>query len=343
MNKKLNSNVMELVKEQCDKINFSGVILGKDNEDVLFESAFGFANRSDKLENNMDTRFGIASGCKIFTAVAICQLVEKGLLTFETKLEDCLEANFPHFDEKVTVHHLLTHTSGVPDYFDEAVMDDFEDLWKQNPMYRIKRLEDFLPLFQDQKMMFSPGEKFHYNNGGFILLGLIVESISRQKFQDYVVEHIFSPAEMKESGYFSFDCLPGNTALGYIDEEDGSWRTNIYSLPIIGGSDGGAFITAKDMIRFWEALLTNRLLKEDMTRKLLTPYAQEEVDGDEYYGYGVWISKKDDDIFKYHVMGYDPGVSFASSFYPKLGLKLVIPSNRSWGPHDVTETIEDYL
>lgn len=145
---------------------------------------------------------------------------------------------------------------------------------------------------------------------------------------------------MDDSGYFCLDCLPPNTANGYIEnDQDGTWRTNIYSVPIKGGADGGAFITAGDMINLWEGLLGNKLLNERNTNLLLTPHVC--VDGnEEFYGYGIWITKRKGRIFKYHVMGYDPGVSFHSSVYPSLGLKMVIPSNKESGAYDITKAIE---
>src|SRR5690606_18248653 len=141
---------------------------------------------------------------------------------------------------------LLTHTSGIPDYFDEQVMDDFEDLWRRQPMYLMQTASDFIPLFKEQPMMFQPGERFHYNNAGFIALGLIVEQLTGSEFTDVVQERIFGPANMLNSGYFRLDRLPGQTAFGYIEEE-GAWRTNHYAIPIRGGADGGAYVTAGDM------------------------------------------------------------------------------------------------
>jgi CubicO group peptidase (beta-lactamase class C family) len=211
-------------------------------------------------ELTYNSRYGIASGCKLFTAIAICQLVEEGKISFDSKLSDCLTIDFKHFDDKVTVHHLLTHTSGIPDYFDEDVMDNFEELWVNNPMYQIRKLKDFLPMFQNVPMKSQVGESFHYNNAGYILLGLIVEQASELEFSDYVQKHIFNKADMTQAGYFSFDSLPPNTALGYIYNPDGTWKTNIYSLPVIGGSDGGAFVTANDMVKLWNALMNYQLL-----------------------------------------------------------------------------------
>ncbi|MGY3718247.1 serine hydrolase domain-containing protein [Sutcliffiella cohnii] len=334
-------NLKMLIEQTCKSIDFSGVVSIQKGQEVLFQSAYGLSNRSDKINNKMDTRFGIASGCKIFTAVAISQLVEKGVLSFETRLKDCLPITFSNFDENITVHQLLTHTSGIPDYFDEAVMDDFADLWKERPMYTIERLHDFLPMFQHNEMMFTPGEKFHYNNAGFIVLGLIVEEVSRVSFTDYVQKNIFDRCGMEKSGYFSLNHLPWNTAIGYIDEQDGNWKSNIYSIPIKGGADGGAFITASEMERFWERLLNNKLLNEEFTIKLLTPHIFE--DEESYYGYGVWISKKNGEIYKYHVMGYDPGVSFHSGYYPRQESAITVLCNKSYGAYDIVELVEGNL
>ncbi|AZV59902.1 serine hydrolase domain-containing protein [Peribacillus frigoritolerans] len=330
------------IEATSKEIEFSGVISVKAGDDLIHSSAHGYSNRADEIMNTTETRFGIASGCKLFTAIAICQLVQKGKLRFDSKLKDCVRIVFPNFNQNVTIHHLLTHTSGIPDYFDEEVMDDFEELWQNNPMYHVKGLKDFLPMFQGEVMMFQPGGRFHYNNSGYILLGLIVEELTGLEFTEYIDKNIFLPCEMKNSGYFSMDQLPKNTALGYIDEENGAWRTNVYSLPIKGSADGGAFITTSDMFRFWDGLFSNKLLNQEYTNLLLETHIATEDEG-EYYGYGIWIHKKNDAIFKYHLMGYDPGVSFNSAVYPEKRLRTVITSNKGRGPYHITRAIEKEL
>jgi CubicO group peptidase (beta-lactamase class C family) len=169
------SELERAIAEQHEKSPFSGVIWLKERDKIIFAESYGLANRSEAIPNTLQTRFATASGTKTFTGVAICQLVEQNLLAFDTLLKDCLNISFPTFDPAISVHHLLTHSSGIPDYFDEAVMDDYEDLWKDRPMYSVRSLEDFLPMFQDRAMEFAPGEKFAYSNAGYILLGLIVE------------------------------------------------------------------------------------------------------------------------------------------------------------------------
>jgi len=334
----LNNLVVHDIQESK---GFSGTTLLKKVGEKPVISSLGYANRAEQIPNQTETKFGIASGCKLFTAIAICQLVEEGKIMFETRLLDCVDFVFPNFADNITIHHLLTHTAGVPDYFDEEMMEDFEDLWKALPMYSMRNLKDFLPLFQNEPMKFTPGKQFSYNNSGFILLGLIVEKVSGMRFTDYVEKNIFKKAGMIDSGYFAFDALPCKTAQGYIDFENGGWKTNIYSLPVRGGSDGGAYITVKDMTLLWESLLTHQLLNESTTNKILTPHV---VDEDEsYYGYGIWIDKTDGEVSKYHIMGYDPGVSFHSAYYPGINTILVVCSNASSGAYGVMAEIEKLL
>ncbi|SDL63786.1 serine hydrolase domain-containing protein [Sediminibacillus halophilus] len=325
--------------EAVEKEQFSGTIIVNKDGQTLFEHAGGYADKASQRLNFHDTKFGIASGCKLFTAIAVCQLVENGSLSFQTRLSECLKMDFPLFDQSITIHHLLTHSAGIPDYFDEEKMDDFEELWKQTPMYLMKNPVDFLPLFQEKSMKDKPGNRFHYNNAGYILLGLIIEQQTGLSISDYVEKYIFQPANMLDSGYFSLDQLPGNTAFGYIHNDDGTWRTNIYSIPIKGGADGGAFTTAPDMMKLWEALLNHQLFSKVLTDLLLTPHIKVK-DGVEY-GYGVWINREGKYPWKYQVMGYDPGVSFHSAHYPQLNITMAIPSNQSSGPFSIMKLIEE--
>lgn len=304
---------------QENSVSFSGTLALGLGTGLEAQAAYGFANRSERLPNAADTRYGIASGCKIFTAVAVCQLVEQGKLTFETRLADCAGMEFPAFDPAITVHHLLTHSSGVPDYFDEETMDDFEELWRERPTYRMTEVSHFLPLFAEEAMKFAPGERFAYNNSGYILLGLIVEHISGLPFRDYAQTHIFNRCGMADSGYFRMDRLPERTALGYIDGDKG-WKTNVFSLPVVGGPDGGAFTTVFDLDQFWDALLGHKLLSEKMTRRLLSPQIFE--DEATAYGYGVWIGMNGQKVRCRYIMGFDPGVSMVSRVYADSGLRV---------------------
>jgi CubicO group peptidase (beta-lactamase class C family) len=333
MKKKVEKEIESLQRD----IDFSGTFYVK-TADEEFTRSYGFANRSEKIVNQTNTRYGIASGSKILTAIAICQLVEQGKLSLETKVKDYLHIDFPHFDQQITIHHLLTHTSGIPDYFDEEEMDDYEELWATTPMYRIRKLQDFLPLFQDKKMKLSVGSKFHYNNAGYIILGLVVEQASGLPFSKYVEQFIFGEVGISDSGYFSMDALPERAALGYIEEPEENYRTNIYSLPAKGGSDGGAYVTVKDMATIWEALVNYQLLSEEMTKTLLHPHVQ--INKDIYYGYGVYMKKQEGKVEKFILMGYDPGVNFRFVYYPEENISIIVCSNKSDGAFDMIQKIE---
>ncbi|MNO32143.1 putative penicillin-binding protein PbpX [compost metagenome] len=338
----LQERLRNTIQSEAEATGFSGTVLVYSDTTVAASGAYGCADKAEQKPNRPDTRFGNASGSKLFTAIAVCQLVEQGKLALDSKVMDILEqAEFPQFSMDITVHHLLTHSSGIPDYFDEETMDDFASLWATRPMYRLRQLKDFLPMFHELPMKFAPGTRFHYNNAGYILLGLLVEKFAGVPFTDYVEQHIFKACGMADSGYFPLDALPGNTAMGYIMKDDGTWTTNIYSIPVKGGADGGAFITAPDMLRLWENLLGHKLLGKELTALLLTPHIHE--DKAEYYGYGVWITKRGSGVYKYHVMGYDPGVSFHSTYYPASGVGTAVLCNQSRGAYRMMRAIEECL
>jgi len=320
---------------------FTGVVSVHEGENAIFAQGYGYANRAERLPNTPETRFGVASGSKIFTAIAILQLVEQGRLGFDSRLLELVKADFPHFDPGITVHHLLTHTSGAPDYFDEEFMDDFEAMWKEVPVYTLHGPRDLLPLFQHQPMKFAPGMRFSYNNGGYVLLGLIIEAVTGQRYVDYVTENVLVPAGMVNTGYFPMHALPEHTAYGYIEGENGSWVTNIFAVPAFGQPDGGAFTTAADMARFWDALRQHRLLVPEMVARMLTLQATE--DDSNGYGYGVWLKHQAGVVNAFYVVGEDPGVSFLSRVYPATNRLLTILGNTDSAAWPVARALEPYL
>ncbi|VDG96951.1 Penicillin-binding protein E [Lysinibacillus sphaericus] len=329
--------------EKQKELSFSGAFFGRKGDNII-TGRHGYANWSDKIENQVNTRFSIASGCKIFTATAICMLIEEGKLTFDSKLSDYVAIEFPHFNSEITIHQLLTHTSGVPDYFNEDVMEDYEELWESRPAYNVRSPKDLLPLFQHEPMQAEPGSPFQYNNSGYILLGLIIEHVAKVSFTEFVEDRIFLKADMQDSGYFEMDRLPARTALGYIENEDGSWKTSIYSLPAKGGPDGGAYTTVLDMEKFWNALTTNELLSKEMSENLLKPREVVNEDGLIYYGYCGYMAVDNQlNVVKYIQMGYDPGVNFRAVYVPKEEATIVVCSNKSDGAYEMLKEIEGVL
>jgi CubicO group peptidase (beta-lactamase class C family) len=334
----------DAVARQHKRSPFSGVISVREQGEILFAQGYGMANQAEQIPNTVHTRLAMASGGKTFTSVAIGQLVERGQLTFDTRLKDCLAIPLPLFDPDVTVHHLLTHSSGIPDYFDEASGDDYGDLWHEHPMYEFRALRDYLPLFADRTMEFKPGEQWAYNNAGFIVLGLVVEQLAEMPFSEYVEKHIFQACGMASSGYLYLDRLPGGTAQGYIPAKEGGWRTNIYAVPIVGGADGGCYTTVHDLARFWDALMGYRLLSQATVTRMLTPHCRTDPNDEEsYYGYGIWIELEKGEPRAYTMLGEDPGVAFFSSFYPVKQIQFTLLGNTVAAAQSMYECIAPIL
>ena len=262
-------------------------------------------------------------------AVGILQLIEHGKLGFTSTLGELLDIDLHNIDPYVTVEQLLNHTSGVPDYFDESVMDDYEALWADTPSYRIRHNCDILPLFIDKPMMYPKGEKFQYNNTGYILLGMVIEKVTGMDFDTYLKQYVFDVCGMKSTGYFELDRLPAKCANSYIFcPETAEYRTNIYSVGAKGTGDGGAFVTADDIMKFWKGLLDHKLLSAEMVNKMLSKQSGDGSDPEEgYYGYGVWIIENPDGKDYVYMQGCDDGVSAMAEYNPNNGMISVMLSN----------------
>lgn len=316
------------IKEIMD-VNFRGIVYLVQDNKVLCESITGFADLANEIPNSLDTKFASASAGKVFVAVGILQLVEQGKIHFDDTLGTLLDIDLHNIDADVTVEQLLNHTSGVPDYFDETVMHKYEELWTNYPNYKIRCNSDLLPLFIDKPMMYSKGEKFQYNNTGYVLLAMIIEKVTGQLFDRYLKENIFDVCGMVSTGYYELDRLPAKCAGNYIYcEETKDYRTNIYSVDAKGTGAGGAFISVKDMICFWKGLLGGKLISKEMVSQMLRRQSGDGIDPEEgYYGYGVWIIENPDGRDYAYFQGCDPGVSFLSEYNADENIISVLVSN----------------
>lgn len=322
--------------------DFSGVVTIRQKGHVLYEGAFGYADRSNRIANTLATRFGIASGTKFFTALAIGKLIEAGKLSLSTLLKECLTLNFAHYSQDITIQHLLTHTSGIPDYFDEDSVADFDNFHLSIPWYALKSPRDYLALFPDEPMKFAPGQGFSYSNGGYILLGAVIEELAGMRYQEFVEQEIFKPIGMDQSGFFASNKLPERTALGYIKEEDGGWRTNVFNLPIIGASDGGAFTTVGDIATLWKSFWGYEILSKALVDIYSQVHVRAEPAGEHiYYGHGLWI--REHERRDYYLVGGDAGVSFKSLVNLAAGLEVTVISNSSHGAWPILREIDGAL
>lgn len=291
------------------KADFNGVISVSQGGEPLFKKAYGYADLPNKRPNTIDTKFGTASAGKAFVAVAIFKLIEEGRLSLGSEIGSLVNFDLKAISGKITVVQLLGHTSGIPDYFDESVMVDYAELWADVPNYRIRSSADLVPLFIDKPMVYKPGERFQYNNTGYVVLGLIIEKITGMGFDAFLKETIFSPCGMRDTGYYELDRLPENCASAYIlDEKRNEYYTNIYSIDAKGTGAGGAFTTAGDVEKFWTHLKDGEIISKTAVSEMLSPKAE-----NGQYGYGFWIMQGDAAPPLPYFQGSDPGVNFISS------------------------------
>lgn len=300
---------------------FSGVVLVADDEKALYETAAGWADREAETLISPDTRFNLASMNKMFTAVAVLQLAEQGTLAFDETIATYLP-DYPNREvaEQVTIEQLLTHTSGLGDVFTEQFFTD---------PHRYRSNADYLPLFADEPLLFPPGEQFTYSNAGYVVLGLVIEVLSSQSYDDYVRTHIFEPAGMTATSAFDIDEAVPDLALGYTTqdaagEETGVLRPNADLMPGRGFAAGGGYSTAGDLLRFRQALYGGRLLSPASVDLLTT--GRVEVGPAASYAYGFFDRVQGGRRVVGHGGGA-PGVCSSLGMYPETGYTVVILSN----------------
>lgn len=312
----LESHLNELAAQ--DK--FSGAVLLAKNDKILFEQAYGFANHAFDVRNRVETKFNMGSMGKMFTAVAILQLVQTGKLSLnDTLIKDLPDYSNKEVASKITIYQLLTHTSGIGG-------DIFTKEFQESSMIKFGTLESLLPLFVNEPLEFEPGAKWSYSNAGFIVLGLVVQHASGQSYYDYVREHIFKPAAMTSTDNYSADADVPNLALGYtrMGAEPDTRRSNIFSLQR-GGSAGGGYSTVGDLLRFSRALQSHKLLNPEFTKMIMTGKVATQ-DPNSKYGFGM------EERFERGVRivghsGGGPGISSNLDMYPDLGYTAVVMSN----------------
>lgn len=323
----------DALTQLAEESGFSGVIVVDRPEKPHLNLAFGFANRAAEVPNTISTRFGLASGTKPFTAVAILHLVETGRLDLDDSVRGLLGNVIPNVDEGVTVRHLLTHRSGVGDYLHESDGWVFDDYVMSVPPHTLVTARDYLPMLAHLPQLSPPGKRFDYNNGAFVLLALIAEVASGSDFHQLVKDVVFDPAGMTSAEFLRLDELPPDAALGYLYLQ--GHRTNVLHLPVVGSGDGGCFANAHDLSRFWNALDAGRLLQPE-TVALMRTATQDEPGDSMRYGLGFWLHKeKPVSIME----GQDAGVSLRSLHDASSGVTATVISNTSEGAWPIAEML----
>ena len=332
------------VDQQIDTIadlgttgQFAGAVLIAQDGAPVYMAAYGLASRSPDVPNQTDTRFNLGSMDKMFTAIAILQLVEQGQLSLDGRITDYWP-DYPNQEvaREVTIHHLLVHTSGMGDCFE----GDFFT----TPKDQLRALEGYLPLFVDDPLQFEPGTQFAYSNEGYIVLGLIIEKVTGQSYWDYVRENIYQPSGMSHTDAYELDTEVPNRAIGYTTldaqgNETGALVDNTPLMPIKGTSAGGGYSTVEDLLNFSNALLGYQLLSPESTELLLA--GKVEVRRGITCAYGFF----DKTVESQRVVGHTggaPGVCAFMEMFLDSGYTVIVLSNTDQGCSPVLEFLWEH-
>ncbi|MGH3712878.1 MAG: serine hydrolase domain-containing protein [Micromonosporaceae bacterium] len=323
--------------EAAERAGFSGVVRLDRSGDTELSAAYGLADRAHGILNTVDTLFATASGSKGLTALAVMGLVERGALELGTTARSLLGEDLPRIADDVTIEHLLAHRSGIGDYLDEDAVGDINDYVMPVSVHELAKTEQFLPVLDGHETVFPAGERFAYNNGGYVVLALLAERASGVDFHELVRTLVCESAGMVDTAFLRSDELPGRAALGYLSVD--GLRTNVFHLPVFGNGDGGIYSTAADLSAVWDALFAGRIVSPERVAEMIRPHSDWPHES-KRYGLGLHLHATGDAVW---LEGYDAGVSFASLHQPSTSITYTVASNWSKGAWPIIELLNDRL
>lgn len=316
---------------------FSGsVLLAKDGK-VLFKGAYGLASKRFNVPNRVDTKFNLGSMNKMFTGVAIAQLVQSGKLALDDRLSKFLSTDWlpREVTDQIKIKHMLTHTSGLGSYFNDTYMNSSKTLFRE--------LDDYKPLVAGSELAFEPGADWQYSNTGMFLLGVVIEKVTGQDFFDFIRKSIYTPAGMVNSDCYDMDRPVPNLAMGYSNEQfddDGpQWTNNMYKHVVRGGPAGGGFSTVEDLLRFDIALRSHKLLNPKYTEMVWS--GKPELNSPDY-GFGFGTAGTSDDRRVGHSGGFS-GISSNLDMFLDSGYTAIVMSNYDGGSRAVSSKMQQLI
>jgi CubicO group peptidase (beta-lactamase class C family) len=328
-------SLQEALDRAAEHSRFSGVVRVDRSGGIEICQAYGLADRAHEVPNTVETLFAVASGTKTLTALAVMSLVERGTLELGTTARSLLGDDLPLIADDVTIEHLLAHRSGIGDYLDENAADDIRDYVLRVPVHELATTEQFLSVLDGYETVFPAGERFAYNNGGYVLLALLAERASGVEFHDLVRTLVCEPAGMVDTEFLRSDELPGRAALGYLSVD--GLRTNVLHLPVRGNGDGGIYSTAADISALWDALFAGRIVSPGRLAEMVRPRSNWPEES-RRYGLGFHLQATGDGVF---LEGHDAGVSFASFHRPTPSITCTVISNWSEGAWPIIRHISN--
>jgi len=299
---------------------FSGIVLVASEGKIIYEKAIGLADRELSVKNILQTKFQIGSLTKQFTACCILQLAENGKLSLDNKLSQYFPG-FPKGDS-VTIHMLLSHTSGINNYTN---LSDFGSI-----MALSLDKDSIIALIKKQPYDFSPGTKWTYSNSGYFLLGCIIEKVTTEPYNAYVLKNIIKKAGLKNTFVNRWDSILIHRAKGYYRTTTG-WKNTSFVSMEFSYSASGIISTAQDLFKWSNALFSGKIVSSASLTKMTTPYLQ-------HYGYGIMI-----DTFKHHLnishRGHMPGFASYLGYFPTDSVVIVVLSNNESNSARIANTL----
>ncbi len=297
-----------LLQSYANKNMFTGSVLVAKGGKVLLSKGYGMANYSDNVPNTATTKFKLASVSKQFTAMAIMMLQEKGTLSVDDKLSKYIP-DYPKGDS-ITIHHLVTHTSGIKDFTSLPVFDSIMTL----PM----TLDKEISYFKTKPLDFNPGSKHQYSNSGYLLLSYIIEKASGKKYGVFMKENIFDPLGMKNTGLYDNGEVLQHVALGYSEEGEKLVNAQYIDMSIPSGA-GALYSTVEDMYLWDRALYTEKLVSKASMEKITTPFLDK-------YAYGWMIDNYAGHKWIFHTGGIQ-GFATVMNRFPDDDMCIVVLKN----------------
>jgi CubicO group peptidase (beta-lactamase class C family) len=303
--------------------HFSGAVLIARDGKPVFRKGYSLANRELDVPNRPVTKFRLGSITKQFTAMAVMILERRGRLSVDDPISKHIE-DAPKAWDAITIHHLLTHTSGIPNF------TSFPDYQKLEPL--ASPPAETLKRFKDKPLEFKPGEKFAYSNSGYIVLGLIVEKAAGKSYEAFVKEAIFEPAGMKHSGYDHAEVIIENRASGY--QREGDTVRNASFLDMTVPHAAGALYSTVDDMALWDRVLDSEsLVPRASLKRMFTP-------AKDHYAYGIHVTERFGRRYMEHAGGINGFVTDMSRFPDDKVCVVVLCNMIGANPNKVCRDLE---
>jgi len=325
----------DYVKRMSKKGVFSGSVLVAKDGLVLYKAAHGMASKRFNIPNTVQTKFNLGSMNKMFTSIGIMQLVEAGKLSLNDKLSRFVDESWlkKEVSEKIEIRHLLTHTSGLGNYFNKSFMDSSKNNYRDLNNYKL--------LIKNEVLRFDPGTDARYSNTGMFMLGVVIEKVTGVDYFDYIRDHIYKPVGMVNTDSYEMDQPVFNLAIGYEPNSNNQtgWKNNLFRSPLKGSPAGGGFSTVDDLHHFAVALTNFNLLSEKSTKEL---YSAKPSLHSHNYGFGFKIQGTKNDRIVGHGGGFE-GISTNLDIYLDQGYVSVVLSNYGGGSRPIEKKIRELL